>query len=36
MERKVNVIGDLDGRQSIEWMDVVNYLKHYVGEAWCT
>ena len=47
MERKVNVVEDLDGnkiviihdirfkgRQSIEWSDVEEYLKQYVGEAY--
>ncbi len=46
MERKVNVVEDLDGnkivvihdirfkgRQAIEWNDVQEYLKQYVGEA---
>lgn len=46
MQRKVNVVEDLDGnkivvihdirfkgRQAIEWNDVEQYLKQYVGEA---
>jgi hypothetical protein len=46
MERKVNVVEDLDGnkivvihdirfkgKRSVEWTDVEQYLKQYVGEA---
>ena len=46
MQRKVNVVEDLDGnkivvihdirfkgKRSVEWTDVEQYLKQYVGEA---